>query len=309
MYYRSKEITQETQKRDQRRNNNQQSTNRVMTSTNDATSPRRPNGVGTPTHVSEPAFEFLLHAIIDQVRHQCKKEYGERIKIKSSRRDKKKEEDGENYNVSTDNSGACDDGKIEDSKEINESSEGIMISNINSMQQNNNSGEDVVSSYENDVEQNEEEQQQVIVMNENIAAKMERMGFDVGYRLVERLAQSKSLVPPTAHAKTPTQLSLQLEAVKFICKEFWTEVFRKQIDKLQTNHRGVFVLKDGDFKWMDKMPADLEVARMMAIQILALPCGLIRGALSNLGITAIVSCDFMDDGKKMNSCSFHIKIK
>lgn len=287
-----------------KKNNN----NRVMTSTNDATSPRRPNGVGTPTHVSEPAFEFLLHAIIDQVRHQCKKEYGERIKIKSSRRDKKKEEDGENYNVSTDNSGAFDDVKIEDSKEINESSEGIMISNINSMQQNNNSGEDVVSSYENDVEQNEEEQQQVIVMNENIAAKMERMGFDVGYRLVERLAQSKSLVPPTAHAKTPTQLSLQLEAVKFICKEFWTEVFRKQIDKLQTNHRGVFVLKDGDFKWMDKMPADLEVARMMAIQILALPCGLIRGALSNLGITAIVSCDFMDDGKKMNSCSFHIKI-
>ena len=36
----------------------------------------------------------------------------------------------------------------------------------------------------------------------------------------------------------------QLEAVKFLCKEFWTEVFRKQIDKLQTNHRGVFVLKD-----------------------------------------------------------------
>ena len=155
----------------------------------------------------------------------------------------------------------------------------------------------------------EEEHSQQILMNENIAAKMERMGFDVGFRLVERLAQSKSLVPPTAHTTTPTQTLLQLEAVKFICKEFWTEVFRKQIDKLQTNHRGVFVLKDGSFKWLERMPSNIEVARAMAIKILALPCGLIRGALSNLGIAAVVSCDFMDDGETMNSCSFNVKIK
>lgn len=28
-----------------------------------------------------------------------------------------------------------------------------------------------------------------------------------------------------------------LEAIKFICKDFWTEVFKKQIDNLKTNHR------------------------------------------------------------------------
>lgn len=29
----------------------------------------------------------------------------------------------------------------------------------------------------------------------------------------------------------------QLEAVKFVCKEFWGEVFRKVVDNLRTNHR------------------------------------------------------------------------
>jgi hypothetical protein len=28
-----------------------------------------------------------------------------------------------------------------------------------------------------------------------------------------------------------------LDVMKFICREFWTEVFRKPIDKLQTNNR------------------------------------------------------------------------
>lgn len=28
-----------------------------------------------------------------------------------------------------------------------------------------------------------------------------------------------------------------LEAIKFICKDFWSELFKKQIDNLKTNHR------------------------------------------------------------------------
>lgn len=29
----------------------------------------------------------------------------------------------------------------------------------------------------------------------------------------------------------------QLDVMKFICKEFWAEVFRKSVDNLRTNHR------------------------------------------------------------------------
>jgi hypothetical protein len=28
-----------------------------------------------------------------------------------------------------------------------------------------------------------------------------------------------------------------LEVIKFICKEFWAELFQKQVDNLKTNHR------------------------------------------------------------------------
>lgn len=39
-----------------------------------------------------------------------------------------------------------------------------------------------------------------------------------------------------------------LEVIKFICKEFWTTLYKKQIDNLKTNHRGVYVLIDYKFR-------------------------------------------------------------
>merc|ERR1711862_88998 len=154
-------------------------------------------------------------------------------------------------------------------------------------------------------------EEQAILSAERAAAKIERLGFSVGYRLCERLSQTKPIVTATSveGGGASSASSNHLECVKFLCKEFWTEVFRKQIDKLQTNHRGVFVLKDSELRWLRRLPADDERARVSAIKILAFPCGLIRGALGNLGIAAVVSCDFLADGKNMASCSFNIKIK
>ncbi|XP_026224513.1 trafficking protein particle complex subunit 6B-like isoform X2 [Anabas testudineus] len=42
---------------------------------------------------------------------------------------------------------------------------------------------------------------------------------------IERLAKD------TAHFKD------ELDTMKFICKDFWTCVFKKQIDNLRTNHQ------------------------------------------------------------------------
>lgn len=151
-------------------------------------------------------------------------------------------------------------------------------------------------------------EEQAIFAKEMAAAKMERMGFSVGFRLCERMAQNRTF---SAGGKDPSTAvaASQLEAVKFLCKEIWMEVFRKQIDKLQTNHRGVFVLKDMELRWLTRLPPNTETARVTAIQLLAFPCGIIRGALSNLGIPAVVSCDFLADGQNMSACSFNIKIK
>jgi len=146
---------------------------------------------------------------------------------------------------------------------------------------------------------------------EMAAAKLERIGWSVGYRWTERLSQNKSwnAVAPAGGDEAAAVAAQQLEAVKFLCKEVWMEIFRKQIDKLQTNHRGVFVLKDLDLRWMSRFPVGPEDARVSAIRLLAFPCGLIRGALANLGIPAVVSCDFLADGQHMSACSFNIKVK
>jgi Transport protein particle (TRAPP) component len=80
---------------------------------------------------------------------------------------------------------------------------------------------------------------------EMAVAKMERMGYSVGYRFCERLSQHKQwnvVLPPAsgdagsppAYDEATIVAAQQLEAVKFLCKEVWTEIFQKQIDKLQT---------------------------------------------------------------------------
>jgi trafficking protein particle complex subunit 6 len=149
---------------------------------------------------------------------------------------------------------------------------------------------------------------EIAYAKELAAAKTERMGYSVGFRLCECLSQNRTF---SASGKDPSMVAAaaQLEAVKFLCKEVWMEVFRKQIDKLQTNHRGVFVLKDLELRWLTRLPPKHEQARAMAIQILAFPCGIIRGTLSNLGIPAVVSCDFLTDGHNMAGAAFNIKIK
>lgn len=265
-----------------------------------------PSGTTTPTpentHVSESAYEFLLAEILQWVERDEKRIAEEARRLAAA----------VTANQSSATTGEQQGGS---------------------------------SSADNDTEDAEgkskEEAAAAVMAAERSAARIERMGYDVGYRLCERLAQHRPLLGPGSPSPeadnsvgTPTDGAnlagvgnnpiimgggghnttmdpkTQLEAVKFLCKEFWTEVFRKQIDKLQTNHRGVFVLKDLELKWLRRLPPDEESARVGAIRILAFPCGLIRGALACLGLNgAVVSCDFLADGRTMASCSFNIKVK
>lgn len=54
---------------------------------------------------------------------------------------------------------------------------------------------------------------------------LESLGGRVGESLVERLSRD------TARFRN------ELEAVVFICKQFWSLAFNKQIDHLKTNHQ------------------------------------------------------------------------
>ncbi|KAL4325080.1 hypothetical protein GQ457_11G006460 [Hibiscus cannabinus] len=138
------------------------------------------------------------------------------------------------------------------------------------------------------------------------ARRIEAIGYQVGHQLSERYTMERP------------RFSDHLEAIKFICKDFWFELFKKQIDNLKTNHRGTFVLQDNRFRWLTTMSIEQPpengtseelsiVADNKALQSMHLyfPCGIIRGALSNLGIPCAVSADISN----LPACSFVVRIK
>ena len=65
--------------------------------------------------------------------------------------------------------------------------------------------------------------------DEAIQYKLEHLGFEVGQRLMELYTRDRK------------RFKDNLEAVKFICKEFWIELYQKQIDNLRTNHKVYFI--------------------------------------------------------------------
>jgi len=154
------------------------------------------------------------------------------------------------------------------------------------------------------------------VAQEAMSSKLERVNFYIGRRFAERLSRDRT-----------ERLSLEmLDIVKYVCRELWTEFFRKPVDKLQTNNKGTFVLQDYNFRPLRYLSTEaptvtststsegninsngsstvlsipipllasaaLEDTKMQAIRLLVGSCGVIRGGLDAFGITdAIVTAD------------------
>ncbi|KAM5130042.1 trafficking protein particle complex subunit 6B [Mantella aurantiaca] len=128
--------------------------------------------------------------------------------------------------------------------------------------------------------------------NGRCITKLESMGFRVGQGLIERFTKD------TARFKD------ELDIMKFVCKDFWTTVFKKQIDNLRTNHQGIYVLQDNKFRLITQMSAGKQYLDH-APKYLAFTCGLIRGGLSNLGIRSIVTAEV----SVMPACKFQVMIQ
>ncbi|KAM6982986.1 trafficking protein particle complex subunit 6b [Tautogolabrus adspersus] len=122
--------------------------------------------------------------------------------------------------------------------------------------------------------------------------KLENMGFRVGQGLMERLT------------KEAARFKDELDVMKFICKDFWTCVFKKQIDNLRTNHQGIYVLQDNKFRLLSQLSAGKQFLDL-APKYLAFTCGLVRGALSNLGVKSIVTAEV----SIMPACKFQVMIQ
>ncbi|KAK0188380.1 TRAPP complex subunit trs33 [Armillaria mellea] len=132
---------------------------------------------------------------------------------------------------------------------------------------------------------------------EAVRVRLEAIGMHVGANFTERLCLEKMLFSET------------LDAVKFICKDIWTACWDKQVDNLRTNHRGVYVLQDNSFKTISHLSSwkGREDALQQAKMYVALPAGIIKGALSRLGyngsvapeVTSLPQCKF---------CTFQVKL-
>ncbi|KAI9842520.1 MAG: Trafficking protein particle complex subunit 33, partial [Thelocarpon superellum] len=55
--------------------------------------------------------------------------------------------------------------------------------------------------------------------------RLEALGYRVGQGLAERFTRERP------------RFTDSLDVIKFLCKDLWTLVFRKQVDNLKTNHR------------------------------------------------------------------------
>lgn len=96
-------------------------------------------------------------------------------------------------------------------------------------------------------------------INDMAFYKVERIGFSMGERIIEKYNQlhfySIYTMCRLLHKSLNTRLPDQLEAFKFICKEFWSYLFKRQVDNLKTNHRGVYVMQVNDFAWTSRFAA------------------------------------------------------
>ncbi|XP_072464106.1 trafficking protein particle complex subunit 6A isoform X4 [Notamacropus eugenii] len=120
---------------------------------------------------------------------------------------------------------------------------------------------------------------------------LEGMGFRVGQGLAERLPRGVLVFRE------------ELDTIKFLCRDLWGAVFRKQTDNLRTNHQGTYVLQDNNFPFLTQMAWGQQYLEE-APKFLAFTCGLLRGTLSALGIESSVTASV----SSLPACKFQVVI-
>lgn len=79
--------------------------------------------------------------------------------------------------------------------------------------------------------------------------------------------------------------------MKFLCKEFWTTVYKKEIDQLKTDYQGTFLILDHRFRGLGSFMGAAAITKEQLQPYLQFPCGVLRGALAALGVEATVSAE------------------
>ena len=118
---------------------------------------------------------------------------------------------------------------------------------------------------------------------ELVGAKLGELGEQVGRKMAERMTREKG------------RFASDLETVRFICKEFWTELSGKTADGLRTDKKGTYQVEDKSFRFLKRLSAAADVnVNDEAMRFLLMPCGIIKGALLQLGFEGVsVKCQII----------------
>ena len=146
-----------------------------------------------------------------------------------------------------------------------------------------------------------------VASHEHARATLAAVGYQVGQQLGEVYSREKA------------RFVEQLDCIKFVCKDLWYKLFKKPVDNLKTNHRGVFVLLDNNFRWTSRLTASSSptsttttgngetsssINSIPPPLFAALACGILQGSLHALGVHCIVSADM----QRLPACTFTLKI-
>ncbi|CAH8477188.1 unnamed protein product [Heterobilharzia americana] len=107
---------------------------------------------------------------------------------------------------------------------------------------------------------------------------LESLGVSVSQKLIEKATKD--------HARFINELDI----VKYVCTDFWSSVYHKQVDTLKTNYQDVYVLTVHDFQPLLKFEGIPESIPEIP-KHLAFPSGLLKGALCSLGLNCAVAAD------------------
>ncbi|CAF0869497.1 unnamed protein product, partial [Rotaria sordida] len=75
---------------------------------------------------------------------------------------------------------------------------------------------------------------------ESTSSYLSQIGYRVGYSLSERLS------------KENPRYRDELDTVKYLCKELWICLFKKQMRNLLNNHQNIYVIHDGRFRLLQQ---------------------------------------------------------
>ena len=117
--------------------------------------------------------------------------------------------------------------------------------------------------------------------------------MDIGERLIEKFAMERNRFETT------------LDIIKFICKDFWDRCFKKHVDMLRTNTKGLFILTDNHFRWLSRVGGS---GQGKVEDFVVLPCGLVCGALLRLGVRCRVTAEVFKGKDEVYGVSFSLQI-